>query len=224
MNDLGQNLLRYKSNQKYLTFDWETANLCLGPWGNRGWQLGTLRHEGKNLIEQREDWLLWEDLMEFMSAGAAYITQFNIDEYRRRAKDPEPILEYFEKDLFDPEVISITANGFGFDMYLNQISRDLLNKEIDWSFCKNLVCVQNLHKAIELGMTPPKIGTNEWTAFNIKAYSYHKRTFKTNVKYLCGVYEVSYDETRHHVESLYDSELTKEVFDKMLWKIELEKV
>lgn len=224
MNNLGENLLRYKNKQKYLTFDWETCNLSLLPANNRGWQLGTLRHEGTTFIEKREDWLLWDDLMEYMSAGAAFITKFNIDEYKRRAKDPKPILERFEKGLYDPDTISITANGFGFDMYLNQISRNLLNKQTDWSFCKNLVCIQNLHKAIELGMTPPKIGTNEWVGFNIKAYSFHKRTFKTNVKYLCGVYDVEYMAERHHVESLYDADLTFQIFKKMLWRLDLEKI
>ncbi len=224
MNDLGEKLLRYKNKQSYLTFDWETANLCLAPWGNRGWQLGTLRHQGKDLIEEREDWLYWQDLMDFMSVGAAIKTQFDYGEYRRRAKDPAPIMEYFEKDLYNKNTISITANGYGFDQYITNTSRVLLKKDISWDFAKNMVCIQNLHKAIELQMTPPPIGSLDWIGFNFRVYSYHKRGFKSNLKYLCGVYDVPYDAERHHVESMYDCQLTFEIFQKMLWRLELEKI
>ena len=98
---LGSNLLRYKYKQKYLCFDWETCNLSKLKENNRGWQLGILRYEGNKLIESREDWLWWPDLMDFMSAGAAAVTRFNYDEYKNRAQDPAPIMDYFEKDLYN---------------------------------------------------------------------------------------------------------------------------
>lgn len=221
---LGDKLLRFKKEQKYLTWDWETCNLSLLAINNRGWQIGWMRHIGTKLVESHEDWLLWNDLHEIMSRDAAAITRFDFETYRARAKDPAPIMERFDGHLFDPDTISITANGWNFDLFIEKATRELLGKPLDYSFCKNLVCIQNLEKAVILGVDIPKIGTNAWIAFNVKMGEYHERGLKTNLKLLCERYEISYDPLRHHAESQYDSQITKEVFDKVLWKIELEKV
>lgn len=213
-------LLRFKRDQAFLTLDFETCNLSLLPQANAPWQLGWQFNSQRENFS-REDWILWDDLDKKMSKDAAAITRFSFMEYNQRAKDPAPILERFEKYLLDPSVISISANGAKFDAWIYNIYRQLLGKSLDWSWYSRHVDIQILEKAAVLGCPIPQIGTDEWTFFNIRLGNYHERGLKTNLAYLCGVYDVPYDASRHHVEALYDVELTKAVFDKQIRKLDI---
>ena len=232
---IGEELLRYKKDQKYLTWDTETCNLLLlrgfgdkkkedGSWEsrafNRPWQNGFLRHSGKTLLDTQEHWIKWEDPFE-VGVQAAIITHFTWEEYNRRAKPAKPLLEEFEKYLYDPEYINVFANGAGFDCHVHAIFRQLVGLEPDYSYLKRSICVQILHKAITLQCTPPKIGTDAWVSFLFKMQSYHTRQLKCSLKHLCEVYEVPYIAERHHVEASYDTLITKEVLDKQLFLIEI---
>ncbi len=102
--------------------------------------------------------------------------------------------------------------------------RLLLGRPVNYSYLDRTVCIQILHKASVLGVKPPKIGTPEWGAFNFRIQSYRSKGLKSSLKHLCEVHDVAYDPLRHHVEALYDVELTKAVFDKQLWTMEIESV
>ncbi len=86
MNDLGDNLLRFKKKQKYLTFDYETSGLCGIKGINTPWQLGWQTHIGNELIQNREDWIKWDHKFE-MGKDAMRITHFTWEKYYEKAKD-----------------------------------------------------------------------------------------------------------------------------------------
>lgn len=213
-------LLRFKKDQAYLTLDFETCNLSLLPQSNSPWQLGWQYNSSKENFA-REDWIKWDDLDTKMSKDAAAITRFSFSEYNYRAKEPGPILDLFDRYFLDPEVISISANGAKFDAWMYNIYRQLLGRDLDWSWYSRHVDIQILEKAAILGCPIPKIGTDEWTFFNIRLGNFHQRGLKTNLAHLCGKYDVPYDASRHHVESLFDVELTKSVFDKQIRTLDI---
>ena len=49
-----EDLLRFKKNQKYMVFDFETCNLNLVSEENKPWQLAFLIYEGDKLIESND--------------------------------------------------------------------------------------------------------------------------------------------------------------------------
>lgn len=220
MNDL----LRFKKNQKYLTYDFETASLCCLPGSNSPnipWQLGWQVYEGKKLIESHEDWIWWNDLESKMGRDAAAITGFDIDEYKRRAKDPIPIYENFTKYLYDPDVINVGANIVNFDIYIFNIFSRRLGRKTNWDFTLRSLDIQILEKAKALGQKLPKIGSDEWFFNNMRLGMYHQRGLKTNLAHLCKMYGVEYNEFRHHKEALFDVELCFNVFQQQINQIDV---
>ena len=67
-----ESLLRFKKNQKYLLFDYETCNLNLVS-NNKPWQLAFLVVENNKIIESKDYWLKWNDLT--VSPEAAQFAQ-----------------------------------------------------------------------------------------------------------------------------------------------------
>jgi hypothetical protein len=188
--NLGEDLLRFKFQQEYLVWDYETCNLCLSHVEiDRPWQLGWQIYKGKDIKEDHEDWLRWEDEFE-VGEQAAIITGFDWNKYNQIAVDPKPVFKAFEARLYDSNVINIGANIIGFDIYIHNLFRKLMGKKPDYSYIRNSVCVQSLEKAIQLGIQVPKVGTDEWISFAFKMQNYRKRGLKTNLKFLCEKYGV----------------------------------
>lgn len=219
-------LLRFKKNQKVCVFDFETCSLNLMSLEVQcPFSVGWIVYQGKNKIIEREDWIYWPDLVQKMyqwGRGAMAVNGWTEAEYNRRAKPPEPILEELEKYLYDPEVISVTANGVNFDQYIHKLYRKKLGLKPDWSWAARLVDIQTLAKAASLGTSPPPIGTDEWIFANHKMSSYHKRGLKTNLAHMCkelGVTE--YNPDRHHREALFDCEMTAACFQKQIQTMDI---
>lgn len=219
-NAIAPELLRFDKNQKVISYDFETCNLCLSEESvNKPWQLGWTTWAGGRKLEGREDWLKWDPLP--MGRDAARITGFDWMLYHARAVDPEPIYEQFAEKLYDPDYLFLGANLFNFDIYMVGLWQRLLGRPIDYSFCSRTICVQNLRKAEVLGVPLPKIGTPEWVAVNFQLSNYHERKLKTNLKFLAGEYGVAYDESLHHVSAEYDCDLTYQIFQKQLYQNEI---
>lgn len=215
-------LLRFETDQKKLIYDFETCNLNLVSTEFQApWQLGWQVYQGKKHILSKEDWIWWDDLQSKMGKAAAELTGFDYDTYKRKAQPAQPILESFETYLLDKEVISVSANGVNFDQYIYQIYRRLLGKGYEWSWATRHVDIQTLHKAYILGMTPPPIGTKEWILFNIKMSQVVKKGLKTSLAFMCKEFGVDYDPTRHHREALYDVELTDQIFEQQLYRMDI---
>lgn len=225
---MSNKLLRYEYNQRYLVWDFESVSLGLSRGGDdliqSPWQLGWSLYEGRNLIEQREEYIYWPDLIQKMNRwgrAARCINGFNETQYKENADDPNKILSRFEKYLYNKSVISITANGYGFDYALHDMYRGFLDLPTDFSYMRNHIDIQVIYKAASLGVVIPPVGTNEFVAFSIKVSDYHERNLKTNLGLLCKTYGVKYDTDRHHKEALYDCEITYGIFQEMTGKIDI---
>lgn len=218
------NLLRFKPNQKYLSWDFETCNLNLlaseDPV-NLPWQLGWQIYQGTRLLESHEDWLLWEDLESKMGKDAAALTGFDSSTYRKRAVDPAPIFDKFSKLLYSEDVINVGANIVNFDTYIFNILARKLGHKTNWDFTKRCLDIQILEKSKILNQKLPQIGTDEWFFNNMKLGMFHRRGMKTSLAYLCKMYGTEYNEFRHHKEAEYDCKLVMDVITKQINQIDV---
>ena len=54
---MNEDLLRFKKNQKYIFFDFETCSLNLGSLSNKPWQLGFIVIENDKIVEKCDYWI-----------------------------------------------------------------------------------------------------------------------------------------------------------------------
>lgn len=221
MTKNSKDLLRFQNTDR-IVFDFESFSLQLGDERlNRPWQIGWLVIKNNKVVQENEDWILWDDIDDVMSKEAAQITGFNKQTYLKKAKDSLSILENFNKYFYNEDYLILAANPHGFDVYLHNLWQRFHGIKTDYSYLNRLICIQNLHKAKVLDCNLPNVRTKEWAAFSYKLYNYKERGLKTNLKFLAGEYDVPYDETKHHVSALYDVELTDDIFKKQIMKIEV---
>ncbi len=221
-------LLRFKFGQRYLVADFETVCLNLASPRIQGiHQLGWLvaqKNKQLDVIEVHEDTPFFEDLISKMrqfGKQAAIITGFSESAYLTKATDPVKILDNFNKFLLDKNVLSVTANGANFDLYIYSIYNKLLDRGTDWSFVPRHIDIQIIHKAKVLGWEFPRVGTNEWSSFNFKLSNFKQKGLKTNLAHLCKEYDVPYEAERHHKEASYDSELTLRILEKQINQLDI---
>lgn len=210
------NLLRFNKTQKYLFWDKETEDLRLN--GNRPWQLSYILATQNEILEEHDKFLWWDDLQ--MSSGAAAITRFNHEDYKRKSQDPLGIIEEFDSYLYDPDIINVGANLWGFDIFVHNTTRQLLGKKTDYSYVKNLLCIQSIEKAKHLGIKQISQNPMERTALMLSLTNYRKKGLKTNVKHLCSEYGVDYDPFMAH-DGLVDCGYTRSIFNKQIWSIDI---
>lgn len=210
-----ENLLRFKSKQKYIIFDYETCNLNLASEENKPWQLSYIVAD-QNKTYDKQDWYLkWEDLN--ISPEAARITGFSEKMYRKQAKDPEEALKNFEKYLYDDSIIPLGHNVLGFDVYIHTIHRKLCGKKPDYSYIEKIIDTNCLAKAIE-----EKIKSNKSSrlAFQYSLNGYVKRGLKTSLQQCAKKYKIDFDPSKLH-NALYDIEINYQVFKKQIWDLEI---
>jgi DNA polymerase III alpha subunit (gram-positive type) len=197
IDDLGQDLLRYNFKQKYVVFDFETNSLNLAsPNINLPWNLGYGMFSGKRNVKNNEILLRWENY--YISETVAKINGFDRQIYDKFSVEPtEPLLK-FNEFLNREDIYSITANGFSFDIYVNNLALRKLNLRENFDYLRRLICIQNLFKADYLKVKLPKIGTDDWIAINFALTNYYEPKLKSSLGALCKKYEVQYDETKHH--------------------------
>lgn len=215
MNDLGDNLLRFQKDKKYLIFDTETENLSLLPGLNRPWQISYGIMQNGKLIEKHNRFLWFSDLK--MSKDAARITRFDWARYKEKAEDPKKVLEHFEERLYDQSVDSVTHNGFGFDIYIHNGLRKSLGLSQDYSYLARKHDTQNLYKAYKKGFP---IDKKDYVLWNFRVSGFFERGFKTNLGHVCREIGVDVDENKQH-DALYDITICGAVFRKLIWMIEV---
>lgn len=209
-------LLRFKKDQKYLVFDYETCNLNLSPHENKPWQLGFITCEGNKVIDKYDLYISWDTIN--VSPDAARITGFSKSKYDKNKKDALECLNKFEKYLYDDSYLIIGHNILGFDVYIHSIHRILCGKTYDYSYINRVIDTNCLARSIKNQVSNSE--EDDLLSFQYKLLNLRTKNIKTNLKQLCKDYQISFDETRLH-EALYDVEKTFEVFHSMIWTKEI---
>jgi len=218
-NALGENLLRFRKNQKFLLFDTETCNLNLVSDKNVPWEYAWLLCTQDKILESQEYLVQWPDIP--ISDEAARITGFYQKQHRipLEGKSPEFVLNHFESLLYDESVIPVAHNGFGFDVYIHNIHRKLLGKEEDYSYMPRLLDTNLVAKALKLRVPVPK-DEESLESFQYKLYDHVQKGVKTSIRALCADYGFEYDELQAHA-ALYDVGLMRQILNKLIYEVEI---
>jgi DNA polymerase III alpha subunit (gram-positive type) len=211
-----ESLLRFKKNQKYICFDFETEGLNLKY--SRPWSLSFLVAEGSRVKKEYDYFIEWEDLD--VSPEAAKQTKFSIEKYNKFKQDKHTALEALDKYLYDEDYVIIGHNVLGFDVYIHDILREACDKKTDYSYIRRIVDTNCLAKSIHSKNQLKKDPTEDWTLWQYKLNNYIERGLKTNQQAMLKEHEVSFDPKRLH-ESLYDVQMTFKLFNKLIWKVDI---
>lgn len=213
---MNENLLRFKKNQNYIFFDFETCCLNLGSLDNKPWQLGYIIINNGKITQKHDCWIHWDDLK--MSDTAAKMTGWTAKKYKQKAKSAKDILENFESYLYDPTYINVGHNILGFDIYVHGIYRRCLNKKPDYSYVKRSIDTLCLAKAIKNDIAYKK--DDDFYSWQYRLNNMIDRKSKKKLIDLCKNYDIKIDESKLH-DAMYDIEQNYEVFKKMLWEINI---
>lgn len=213
---MNENLLRFKKDQKFLVFDYETCNLNLSSLENKPWQIGFILLKGSKVINKYDLLIGWDDLN--ISSDAARITNFSKSKYEKEKKDASYCLDLFDKYLYDESYLVVGHNILGFDIFMHNIHRKLCGKPTDYSYIDRVIDTNCLARAIKNDIHyNDSINLISW---QYKLLNYRKRGVKTNLKQLCKDYSIDFNDSMLH-DALYDVEKTSEVLQKMLWQLEI---
>lgn len=213
---MNEELLRFKKNQKYLIFDYETCNLNLNQYNNKPWQLGFIIAEGSKITNKYDFYLSWDDLK--ISKEAERITQFSRSKYDKLKQDSKKCLDEFEKYLYNKDYLVVGHNILGFDVYMHNIHRVLLGLKSDYSYMDRILDTNCLARGIKNDIAFSK--NDSIISYQYKLHHLRTRGIKTNLKQLCKDYSIDFDDRKLH-EALYDVEKTFEVLNKILWQLEI---
>lgn len=209
-------LLRFNKSQKYILIDFETESLNLQYGLNKPWQCSYLVCKGGDIVLESDNYIKWPDLK--LSEDARRITHFDDNKYNRLAKDPLPILDEFEKYLYDPEYLILFQNGLGFDVYVHNIYRQLMGRKPDFSYIERCIDSNALAKAIAKGI---KLGKNEdRTCWMYRLNDFREKGLKTSLISQLKKYKIEFQEDKLH-DGIEDCRLNWEVFKKQIWEVEI---
>lgn len=213
---MNENLLRFKKDQNYLFFDFETCCLNLGSLDNKPWQLGFIVINKGKIVKKKDYWIHWDDLK--MSDAAAKMTGWTQVMYDKKAEDAKKILAEFEHYLYDESYINVGHNILGFDIYIHGIFRRCLGKNPDYSYIKRSIDTLCLAKAIKNEI---KFSQNDnFFNWQYRLNNMIDRKSKKKLMDLCKDYDISIDKSKLH-DAMYDIEQNYEVFKKMLWEVNI---
>ena len=207
-------MLRFNNTQKYLTLDFETEDLNLvktKPF-QVSWIVSTLKD---GVISEKDYYLKWPDLN--MSPSACAITHFDDANYNKNAVDPKKVLDELDTLVYDPSIIIIGQNIFGFDIYVHNILRQLCGKATDYSYMRRVIDTMILSMA--------KNASIAYNGDNRLLWQYRVSTItkgkgKNSQLALLKSLDIPFDPDKLH-NSLYDVTMTWEIFKKLIWSIEI---
>ena len=206
-------LLRFDKQQKYIIFDTETEGLNLVH--SKPWQIAWIVAQGDNIIEKFDIYIKWDNLK--VSEGAAKVTGFSNEYYKRNAIDAKEAFNKFSKYLYDPQYKLIGQNVLGFDIYMINIWRKLIGLKSDYSFIDRIIDTRCLAMAIAKQIPVKKDDLISW---QYRLLNHKDKKVKASQLALLKKYSIDFDEKKLH-DALYDVEMTYKIFRKQLFEIEL---
>lgn len=211
---MNEDLLRFKKKQKYICWDLETANLALCT--GLPWQLGFITAQGKDIVGEFERKIRWPNYK--VDDNIAAMNHFDYYQYEREARDPKEVLEEFESYLYDPEYIIITMNGLGFDAAIHNNWRRSLGKKTDYSWNKRHIDILPVFRAVQMGA---KIADrDDLLCWQYRYLNYRDKKIKASLSAQLKHFGIIFDEGQKH-NAVYDVKMTFEVFQKLIWAIEI---
>jgi len=210
---MNESLLRFNKKQRYVVFDTETEGLNLVT--SRPWQVAWMVVEGDKIIEKNDLFIEWPDLQ--VSEGAAKVTGFTEKEYNKKCEPPKQVWEKFSQDLYNPDHLIVGQNLLGFDVYMVNIWRRLMNLGADYSFIPRILDTKALATAIAKEMPVVK---DDFIGWQYRLLNYRERGLKTSQATLLKKYNIDHDPKRLH-DALYDIEMNFKVFRKQLFDLEI---
>lgn len=213
---IGENLLRFNKEQKYIIFDSETCNLNLMWEENVPWQWAWKECTLSQVISENDILVKWPKIN--ISKKAAFITGFNQAKVDLYGIPPEEALEMIEKWIYDPQYIIIAHNALGFDIFMHNIHRKALGKAPDFSYMPRVIDTVTLARAIAVGTQPKP--EDDRLLFQYKFANYFKKGIKVSIQALCTQFGIPYDGAQAH-SALYDCGLLYEIWKKIVYQIEL---
>jgi DNA polymerase III epsilon subunit-like protein len=208
-----EELLRFKNKQKYIVLDVETEGLNLV--SSRSWQCSWIVAEGKKIVSKHDKYIKWPDLK--VSEGAAKVTGFSFEDYSRHAEDPKKCFDELSVYLYNPEYLIIGQNLLGFDVYMINVWRKALGMNSDYSFLDRIIDTKSLSTAIFKQILPDKSNFLSW---QYKVLNHREKGLKTSQAFMLKHYNIPHDPKMLH-NSLYDVEMTFEIFKKQIYDIEV---
>jgi DNA polymerase III alpha subunit (gram-positive type) len=211
---IGNELLRYNSDQKFVVFDFETEGLNL--YSSRPWQISWIVALGGNVLESHNYYLKIHDLN--ISEGAKRVTHFNEDEFLKNAEDPCVVLDRFNKYLYDEQYRILGHNVLGFDIYQHNNLMRYCGKKTDYSYINRLIDTHCLCKAIKLDFKYRE--GDDLLSWQYRLLDYVKRGLKTNLGLMAKENDIVLDETKLHLAD-YDIVINYELWNKIKWFLEI---
>ncbi len=220
---IGNELLRFQKDQKYLLFDYETCNLNLCWEKNLPWEYAAWLVTSEKIIEKYIVLINWELMGKRIEVGdqAALLTGYYMKYPRLLAegKHPLEVINEIDKHMYDPNIIPVAHNGLGFDVYIHNTHRRLTGKPTDYSYVKRFLDTNLIAKGLKLEVPLPN-NLKDLRSYQYKLYSHIVKGVKTSVKAVCEDFQIPYDETRAH-DAEYDCSLLYEILKQLLWKVEI---
>jgi len=207
-------LLRNNKHQKIAVFDTETEGLSLS--SSRPWQLSWIICQGEDIIEEHDEFILFEDLN--MSEGAAKITNFNKQTYLSKAKPPMEVWQKFAKTLYDKDVLLVGQNILNYDIYILNVLMNGLGMQNDWSFLNRMIDTRALAMSI---FKQVKYNSEEdFLCWQMKFMNHFEKGIKTSQGFLLKHYGIEHDPAMLH-NALYDIKMNYKIFRRQISEVEI---
>ena len=207
-------LLRNNKNQKIAVFDTETEGLSLS--SSRPWQLSWIICQGEDIIEEHDEFILFEDLN--MSEGAAKITNFNRQTYLNKAKPPMEVWKKFAKTLYDKDILLVGQNILNYDIYILNVLMNSLGMQNDWSFLNRMIDTRAL--AMSIFKQVKYNGEEDFLCWQMKLMNHFEKGIKTSQGFLLKHYGIEHDPAMLH-NALYDIKMNYKIFRRQISEIEI---
>jgi len=167
------------------------------------------------MISKHDHFIRWDNIN--VSADAARITGFNKNHYYEKAECPIEVFKQLSKYLYDPSFLVIGQNLLGFDVYMINVWRKLMGMKSDNSYVDRVIDTKSISTAIFKNVLPDKENFLSW---QYKMLHIREKGLKTNQAFMLKYYDIPHDPKRLH-DSLYDVEMTFEIFKKQIFNIDL---
>ena len=207
------NNLRFDKKQRYVIFDTETEGLNLIK--SRPWQIAWILAEGNNIIAKCDRFIHWPNLN--VSEGAAKVTGFSMKEYNKKSLAPNKVWEEFSEVLFDKRNLIVGQNLLGFDVYMVDVWRRAMSRDLNQEYINRIVDTKALATAIAKEI--PYNGEN-FISWQYRLLNYRERGLKTSQGFLLKKYDIPHDPKKLH-DAMYDIEMNFKIFKKQLFDLEL---